>query len=85
MITDTINKDWLLDTTNLADAYEAGEVSISEFTNDQLHWLIYFNWGNSGAYQVPETTVSLNELAARGVVYNGELAELIENKTQQYY
>lgn len=85
MITDTINKEWLLATSELADRCEAGEATIAEFTNDQLHWLIYYNWGYSGSYAVPETVTSINELRTRGVSYDEPLAEAIDNITQEYY
>jgi hypothetical protein len=82
---DNIDKEWLINTNNLADLYDAGEISITEFSNDQLQWLIYWNWGFSGTYVAPEAKTAENELIARGVEYNQEYAELIETKASNYY
>ena len=80
-----INKEWVINTSNLADLYDAGEISIKEFSNDQLQWLIYWNWGYSGPYTAPETKTAENELIARGCPYDQELAEQLETKTSNYY
>jgi len=80
-----INKEWLINTNNLADRYDAGEISITEFSNDQLQWLIYWNWGYSGAFAAPETKTAEYELIARGNEYNQEYAELIETEASKYY
>ncbi len=53
---DTINKEWLIETNNLADQLEAGEIGLDKFTDDQLHYLIYWNFGYSGPVVMNETT-----------------------------
>ena len=80
-----INKEWLINTNDLADRYDAGEISINEFSNDQLQWLVYWNWGFSGITTAKQTEAAENELIARGCPYNQELAEQLELAASNYY
>ena len=78
---DTINADWLKQVDELADLYDDGHIGISSFTSDQLHYLIYWNWGVSGVY-IPASVVAAEaELGRRNIPYNEEYAELINEKT----
>lgn len=83
--TDTINTEWLITTDNMANDYENGLNSIIDFSTDQLHYLIHFNWGYSGAGVAKATICAENELAARGLAYNNELAELLVELAEPYY
>jgi hypothetical protein len=85
MITDTINKDWLIKTNELADLYDAGEKDISEFTIDQLHYLVYWNWGYSGPVSVPETKAAEAELIRRGNPFDVDYAVSIIDITEELY
>lgn len=85
MITDNINKDWLIKTNELADLYDAGEKDISEFTVDQLHYLIYWNWGYSGPVSVPETKTAETELIRRGNPFDVDYAVSIIDITEELY
>lgn len=82
---DTINKDWLIETNNLADQLEAGEIGLDKFTDDQLHYLIYWNWGYSGPVTVNETKESEAELIRRGRPFNVDHAIEIADITEELY
>ena len=82
---DNINENWVIRTDELADLYERGDISIDWLSDDQLHYLIYWNYGVSGVYIMPETIKSKEELINRGNPYNEEYAELISNKAAEYY
>lgn len=82
---DDINSDWLVYTGELADKLEAGEIGITEFSNDQLQWLVYYNFGYSGAWVTKETQLAEAELIRRGTPYNSEYAELIVEKAEEFY
>ena len=84
-VTDTINTEWLITTNNMAYNLENGLNNITDFSNDQLHYLIYFNWGYSGPSITNMTIDAENELTARGLAYNDELAEEIVNKAEELY
>ncbi len=85
MITDNINKDWLIKTNELADLYDAGEKDITEFTVDQLHYLVYWNWGYSGPVSVPETKTAEAELIRRGNPFDVDYAVSIIDITEELY
>lgn len=82
---DTIDKQWLEETNHLANMFEDGELSISRFTNDQLLWLIYWNFGYSGAATAEPAKLAMNELAARGRIYDQNEAEAIEQVASKFY
>jgi hypothetical protein len=81
---DTINKEWLIETSNLADLYEAKEIGLDKFTDDQLHYLIYWNWGYSGTTMVNETKESEAELISRGRPFNDYRATIIVDKAEEF-
>lgn len=85
MITDTINENWLIRVDELANKLEQKDIGIDRFTDDQLHYLIYFNFGVSGAYIMPETELAELELIKRGNPYNQEYAEALEKEASNYY
>lgn len=85
MITDNIDHDWMVATNELASNYENGIGDIDQFTNDQLQYLVYWNWGYSGADYCQMTVDAEAELNARGVHVNSHIAEAIEDIAQQYY
>ena len=82
---DNINENWLNKTDELADLFERGDINIDRFTDDQLHYLIYWNFGVSGAYTMPETLKAQEELIKRNNPYSDEYAQLIVDKAEEYY
>jgi hypothetical protein len=82
---DTLNKEWLIETNNLADELEAGEIGLDKFTDDQLHYLIYWNFGYSGPVTVNETKDCEAELIRRGNPYNPDYAAELVDKTEEFY
>lgn len=84
MIADHIDYDWLVATNELASNYENGISDIDQFTNDQLQYLVYWNWGYSG-HTCQLTVDAEAELNARGQHVNSHIAEAIEDIAQQYY
>ena len=82
---DNINKEWLLETSDLADKYEREEIKLSSFTNDQLVYLVYWNWGYSGPVTVKETKDSEAELIRRGNPYNQDYAAELIDITEEFY
>jgi hypothetical protein len=86
-ITDKINLTWVDKIERLADKLERGEkvYALSNFTNDQLHYLIYWNFGYSGIATSDYTIVCEDELNSRGIRYNEKLAQLIVDKVEELY
>ena len=82
---DNINEDWVIRTDELADLFERKDISIDWFSDDQLHYLIYWNFGVSGVSIMPETIMAKVELNKRNNPYNEEYAELVSNKAQEFY
>ena len=82
---DKINENWLIRTDELASELEKGYITIDRLSDDQLVWLIYYNWGYSGAYIMPETQLAEAELINRGNPYNWEYAERLVELTEEYY
>lgn len=82
---DIISKEWLLETSDLADRYERGEIKLSSFTNDQLVYLIYWNWGYSGPDTVRESKDSEAELIRRNSPYNNDYAAELIERTEEFY
>jgi hypothetical protein len=82
---DTINKEWVIQTSHLADLYEAKEIELDKFTDDQLHYLIYWNFGYSGPVVVNETKESEAELIRRGRPFNVDRATEIVDITEELY
>lgn len=85
MITDNLNFDWLVDTNDKADLYMNGDLDIDQFTNDQLQYLVYWNFGISGANYCQWAANAEAELNARGQHANSQIAEQIEDIVRQYY
>lgn len=84
---DNITEFWLIRTDELASQYELNGDNklLEQFSSDQLHFLIYWNWGYSGINKAPETIAAENELLRRDEEYNPEYAQLVVNKTEEYY
>jgi hypothetical protein len=82
---DDINENWLAITDEMADRLEQGRITIDRFTDDQLHYLIYWNFGVSGAYIMPETKLAEAELIRRDNPYNELYAGLIDTKASESY
>lgn len=87
MFTDKINELWLERTDRLANELEqtGDQTLLSKFTNDQLTYLAYWNFGVSGAAVMPETRMAEEELVRRGSPYDQEIAEAINEETEKYY
>jgi len=82
---DTITTDWIKRIETLAMSLERGENVISEFSNDQLHYLIYWNFGYSGITTSDYTIMCEDELNNRGIRYSEKLAESINEKAEELY
>ena len=82
---DTINKEWVIQTSHLADLYEAKEIELDKFTDDQLHYLIYWNFGYSGPVVVNETKEAEAELIRRGRPFNVDQAVEIVDIAEELY
>jgi hypothetical protein len=82
---DNINKDWLIETDNLANQLEAGEIGLDKFTDDQLHYLIYWNFGYSGPVVMNETKDCEAELIRRGRPFNVDRAVEIADIAEELY
>jgi hypothetical protein len=80
-----MNKDWLDNLNDKANLYEDNQIPIKEFSNSELHYLIYWNWGYSGVSSAADTINSIKELKARGIDYNEKLAEEINELTEGLY
>lgn len=80
----TIDYDWLVNTNDLADKAEKDNSIIENMTDEQLSFLVYFNWGYSGPSNCQETRKAIEVLVARGVDYN-TLGEQVESVVSQYY
>jgi len=77
-----INEEWLTDMNEMADRAEADHSYLSIMTDEQLSYLVYWNWGYSGpVVEVAREAEKL--LIARGVDYN-TLGEQINAQTEQY-
>lgn len=81
---DNINENWVIRTDELASLFEQGDISIDWFSDDQLMYLVYWNFGVSGAYTMPETTKAMDELIKRNNPYSEEYAELINTKAEEF-
>ena len=81
---DNINENWVIRTDELADLFERKDISIDSFSDDQLMYLIYWNFGVSGVYTMPETKLAEEELIKRNNPYSEEYAELVSNKAQEF-
>jgi hypothetical protein len=78
-----IDYDWMVEMNSVADKAENDYNLIKDMTDEQLAYLVYWNWGYSGAQNADVTKAAINELAARGVDYN-TLGELVNEQTEQY-
>jgi len=84
-IKDKIDHNWVERIEELADRLEKGEKVINRFTDDQLHYLIYWNFGYSGITVSDYTIMCEDELNNRGIRYNQKLAELIVDTAEEIY
>lgn len=80
---DTINRNWMDKLNDKANLYEDNKLPIIDFSNDELHYLIYWNWGYSGVSTAADTINAKNELIARGIEYNEARAEEINNIVEE--
>jgi hypothetical protein len=82
---DTINRNWIDKLHDKANLYEDNKLPIIDFSDTELHYLIYWNWGYSGVSTAADTINAKNELIARGIEYNEELAEQINELCEELY
>lgn len=82
---DNINREWLNEVDEIATAYENGQRGILDFTNDQLQYLIYWNFGYSGCMESQHSINARAELQARGLAYDQSRAECIELLAEKHY
>ncbi len=78
-----IDYDWLVEMNSLADKAENDYNILNVMTNEQLSYLVYWNWGYSGP-NCQITNEAIKVLNARGVDYN-MLGEQMEELASQYY
>ncbi len=79
-----INSAWIELTGKMADLFEEGLIDISRFSEEQLQYLIYFNWGYSGRGECEQTKSAKKELTLRNQEFNLELAEKIVIETENF-
>jgi hypothetical protein len=80
---DTINKQWIENLNNKANLYENNKIPLVDFSNSELQYLIYWNWGYSGVSASDYTINAENELNARGIRYNENIAEQINELAEE--
>ncbi|MEN6624047.1 MAG: hypothetical protein ABFD50_21185 [Smithella sp.] len=81
----TFDYDWLVAMNEMADRAEADKSYLNIMTTEQLSYLVYWNWGYSGAQNADVTKAAINELAARGITNYNEIGEMVDNQVEQYY
>ena len=79
------DRAWMIKTEMLGGFYERGSAELSEFTNDQLHYLIYENFGHSFEPTTKETKSAIKELVSRGAEYDPELAKQINQEIEECF
>jgi hypothetical protein len=79
-----IDYDWLVEMNSLADKAENDHSILGTMTDEQLSYLVYWNWGYSGAIMAEVTRAAIKVLSARGVDYE-LLGEQMEELASQYY
>ena len=77
-----IDYDWMVEMNSVADKAENDYNLIKDMTDEQLAYLVYWNWGYSGPI-IEATKEATKVLVARGVDYN-TLGELVNEQTEQY-
>lgn len=86
---DNINEYWLDKTDRMATEFEQSRLGynklLEKFSSDQLHYLIYWNFGYSGLSNSPETKAAMLELFRRDEEYDPEYAQLIVDKAEECY
>lgn len=80
----TFDYDWLTEMNVMANKAENDHSNIKFMTNEQLCYLVYWNWGYSGS-NVLVTKAAINELAVRGIENYNEIGEMVEEQVSQYY
>lgn len=78
-----ITRDWAGKLNDKANLYEDNKIPIIDFSNDELQYLIYWNWGYSGVSNAADTINAKNELIARGLEYNESRAEEINRLLEE--
>ena len=81
---DNINENWVIRTDEMAYKFEQGDLTVDKFTDDQLTYLIYWNFGVSGVSIMKETKLAEEELIRRGNPYSEDYAEELNAKTEDY-
>lgn len=81
---DHIDRNWIVNTNELADLYDDKKVNLSEFSDDQLIYLAYWNWGFSGPSKAKEALECEAELIRRGNPYNQEYADILLDLCEDY-
>jgi hypothetical protein len=79
-----IDYDWLVEMNSVADLAENDYTILQLMSNEQLSYLVYWNWGYSGVCMVEVASKAKSILISRGVDYESLGAE-IEELVSQYY
>lgn len=82
-IRDIINAEWAERTDVLAGYSYTQPDLIKGFTNDQLAFSIYWNFGISGADTHRLAKLALSELNTRGVEYNNEWGQAVNTLVEK--
>jgi len=80
---DIINEQWMKHLENTITLYENSIATIKDFSNDQLNYLIYWNFGFSGPSLNNDTKAAVNELKRRGVEYDEKRVEKINELSEE--
>lgn len=81
----TFDYDWLVAMNAMADKAENDHGYLPVMSNEQLCYLVYWNWGYSGPSNTEVTKAAINELVARGIENYNEIGEMVEEQVSQYY
>lgn len=81
----TLDYDWLVAMNAMADKAENDHNLLANMTNEQLCYLVYWNWGYSGPSNTEVTKAAINELVSRGIENYNEIGEMVDKQVEQYY
>lgn len=79
-----VDYDWLVEMNEYADKAEQDHSILDSMTDEQLSYLVFWNWGYSGAVMAEVTEQAIKVLVARGVDYE-LLGEQVDQACEQYY
>lgn len=81
----TFDYDWLVAMNAMADKAEQDHGFLPIMSNEQLSYLVYWNWGYSGPSNTEVTKAAIKELESRGITNYNEIGEMVDSQVEQYY